>query len=208
LKLLLPNFKKNEKHHTALHYDLVPEFVTALRRRSAIAALAHEFLILTAARNGEVTDATWSEIDLAKKLWTVPYGRMKGGREHIVPLTVRALEILENVKCLAKSPDCHLFPGQRRAHGLSDMALEVLRRRMNYDGITTHGFRSSFRDWAGDKTSFPREVAEAVLAHAVGDKAEQAYRRGSALAKRRKLMETWTDYCGSFSAKTKLKPNS
>ena len=197
LKLLLPAVKKSTKHHAALPYAQVPKFVAALRQRPAVSALAHEFIILTAARTGEVIEMDWSEIDLKKRLWTVPAARMKAERDHVVPLSPRAIQILEAVKPLKKAGSSLVFPGPRRNRGLSDMAFEALRRRMKFTGITTHGFRSSFRDWAGDETDFAREVAEAALAHAIGDKAEQAYRRGSAIEKRRALMEAWAKYCSA-----------
>ncbi len=142
-------------------YDQVPTFIAALRDREALAALALEFLILTAAHTSEVRGALWSEIDPEAKLWTVPAERMKAGREHRVPLCDRALEILEGAAKLRVSE--HVFPGDRRNQPLSIMALEMLLRRMKVD-VTVHGFSSSFRDWAGETTHFPREVAEAALA--------------------------------------------
>jgi integrase len=165
-----------------------------LREREAMTALALEFLILTAARTNEVRGMTWSEVSRSEKLWTVPAMRMKSGREHEVPLSPRAIEILERVAGLANAPDEYVFQGKRRDQPLSNMGLEMLLRRMKV-GVTVHGFRSSFRDWTGDCTHFPREVAEAALAHAVGDKAEHAYRRKTALAKRKKLMNAWAAYC-------------
>ena len=145
------------------------------------------------------SSATWDEVDLKAKVWTVPAKRMKAGREHRVPLSARADEILEAAKPLACSPDGDgtptgpVFPGQGRGSKLSAMALAMLLRRMKVE-VTAHGFLSSFRDWSGEVTSFPREVAEAALAHKVGDAAERAYRRGDALEKRRKLMEAWSGY--------------
>ena len=190
---LLPRrHKLTRGHHAALPYDQVPTFVADLHERQALAALALEFLILTAGRSGEVRGALWSEIDLEAKLWTIPADRMKGGREHRVPLCDRATEILEQAGQLRVSDN--VFPGDRRDQPLSSMAFEMLLRRMKVD-VTAHGFRSSFRDWAGEATAFPREVAEAALAHQVGNAVELAYRRGDALAKRRELMTAWGRFC-------------
>jgi integrase len=174
-------------------YEDVAAFVGKLREREATAALALEFCVLTAARSGEVLGARWSEIDLDKKIWTVPANRMKPGRLHRVPLSARAVAILKNMAKL-KAGD-FVFPGHRRGKPLSNMAMEMMLRRMKIEDATVHGFRSSFRDWAGNVTTFPREVTETALSHVIGDKAEQAYRRSDALDKRRKLMEAWATYC-------------
>jgi integrase len=174
-------------------YEDVAAFVGKLRDREATAALALEFCILTAARSGEILGAQWAEIDLDKKIWTVPANRMKAGREHRVPLSARVVSILKQMAKL-KMGD-FVFPGQARGKPLSNMAMEMMLRRMKIDYATVHGFRSSFRDWAGNVSSFPREVTETALAHVIGDKAEQAYRRSDALEKRRKLMEAWASYC-------------
>jgi integrase len=147
-----------------LPYADIPAFVGRLREQTGAAALALELVILTAARSGEALGARWSEIDVVEKLWTVPPSRMKGNREHRVPLSDRALSVLAEA-CKARTDD-FVFPGQRLRRPLSGMAMEMLLRRMKADSATVHGFRSSFQDWAGDKTSFPREVAEAALAHA------------------------------------------
>ena len=136
--------------------------------------------------------ARWDEIDLDAKLWTVPAARMKAGREHRVPLTARALAILQTVEKVRTGE--HVFPGQRRGRPLSVMALAMVLRRLQLENVTVHGFRSAFRDWAGNETSFPREVAEAALAHTVGDMTERAYRRSDALEKRRKLMAAWAAF--------------
>jgi integrase len=174
-------------------YEDVAAFVGKLRAREATAALALEFCILTAARSGEVLGAKWAEIDLDKKVWTLPASRMKAGREHRVPLSARAVSIL---KQLAKSKmGDFVFPGQARGKSLSNMAMEMMLRRMKLNDATVHGFRSSLRDWAGNLSNFPREIVETALAHVIGDKAEQAYRRSDALDKRRKLMEAWAAYC-------------
>jgi integrase len=194
LSHLLPKRGKLTRgHHAAMAYQDVPAFVARLRQRDAMAALALEFCILTTTRSGEVLGARWSEINMAAKVWTVPAGRMKAAREHRIPLADCALAILEKLS-EARTGDL-VFSGQRAGKALSSMAMEMVLRRMRLDGVTVHGFRSAFRDWAGNETHFPREVAEAALAHVIGDKAEQAYRRGDALEKRRGLMEAWANYC-------------
>lgn len=192
---LLPKRKKLSRgHHAAMPYEDVPGFFADLRKRDGIATRALEFTILTAARSGETFGATWQEIDLEAALWVVPAERMKAGREHRVPLSPRAVEMLTELAELRTGPDAYVFPGQKQGRPLSVMAMDMLLRRMNID-FTVHGFRSSFRDWAGEETAFPREVAEAALAHVVGDETERAYRRGDALEKRRKLMLAWAHYC-------------
>ena len=192
-KLLPKRAKLTRGHHAALPYAEVPAFVGRLREQAGVAALALEFTILTAARSGESLGARWSEIDLEEKLWTVPPERMKGSREHRVPLSDMALAVLAHARKM--QTDDYVFPGQKRGRPLSGMSMEMLLRRTKTEGVTVHGFRSSFRDWAGDTTSFPREVAEAALAHAIGDETEAAYRRSDALSKRRKLMDAWAAYC-------------
>jgi integrase len=192
-KLLPKRAKLTRGHHAALPYAEIPTFVARLREQSGAAAVALEFTILTAARSGEALGARWPEIDLAEKLWTVPAARMKGSREHRVPLSDRARAVLAKARKL--QTDDYVFPGRKRGRPLSGMSMEMLLRRMKVESATVHGFRSSFRDWTGDNTSFPREVAEAALAHAIGDETEAAYRRSDALAKRRKLMDAWAAYC-------------
>lgn len=191
---LLPKRQKLTRgHHAAMPFSEVPSFIVELRKREAVAALALEFAILTAARSGEVRGATWSEIDMEAQVWTVPASRMKMGVEHRVPLSSRAVEILSEAKALSSGlPDAIVFPSTKGA-ALSDAAFDRLLKRMGGAaiGITPHGFRSSFRDWAGEVSTFPREVAEAALAHAVGDATERAYRRGDALDKRRGMMLAW-----------------
>ncbi len=191
--LLPKRGKLTRGHHAAMAYRDVPAFVAKLRGCDAIAAMALEFCILTATRSGEVYGARWSEIDMAAKVWTVPAGRMKAAREHRVPLSVRPLAILEKL-FEARTGD-FVFPSPRGQRPLSHVAMAKVMRRLEVDQATVHGFRSAFRDWAGNETHFPREVAEAALAHVVGDKAEQAYRRGDALEKRRALMAAWASYC-------------
>src|SRR5450631_1880495 len=191
---LLPRPSKLARgHHAAMPYEDVAAFIAKLRKREAASAMALELCILTAARSGEILGMRWSEIDLDKKIWTVPADRMKAGREHRVPLSPRAAAILRQLEKLKAGE--FVFPGQARSKPLSNMAMEMVLRRMKIENATVHGFRSSFRDWAGNVSSFPREVVETALAHVIGDKAEQAYRRSDALEKRRKLMEAWAAYC-------------
>jgi integrase len=173
-------------------YPDLPAFLETLRHRNAIAGLALEFGILTAARTGEVLGARWEEIDIDGQVWTVPGGRMKAGREHRVPLSGRALAII-GIMAAARIGD-FIFPGQKNGKPLSGMAMEMMLRRMKIENATVHGFRSSFRDWAGNETNFPRELAEQALAHVIGNKAEQAYRRLDALERRRLLMEEWGNF--------------
>jgi integrase len=174
-------------------FDDVPAFIGKLREREATAALALEFAILTAARSSEVLGARWAEIDVEEKVWTIPASRMKAGREHRVPLSTKVLAMLERLCVVRSGP--FVFPGQRHGNLLLPRALETVLHRMKVESATVHGFRSAFRDWCGETTSFPREIAEAALAHVAGDATERAYRRGDALQKRRKLMEAWAGFC-------------
>ncbi len=197
----LPKQPDRKQHHAALAYVEVPAFLATVREASATNAvgLALEFLVLTAARTSEVVGARWSEIDLEEAVWTIPGERMKAGRDHRVPLSVRCLEILKAARKLdAESP--YLFPGRGSTQPLSNMAMLMMLRRANSD-ITAHGFRSSFRDWASERTNFTRDVCEMALAHTVRDKTEAAYRRGDLLEKRRELMETWAQFAGARPAK-------
>lgn len=189
-------------HHKAMPYAAIPEFVGKLRDREAVAALALEFAILTAARSGEVIGATWAEVDLGKAIWTIPAGRMKAGKEHRVPLSPRAVEILKEVQSLNKNEraDAPPFPGNR-GNKLSGMAMSMLLRRMKIDA-TVHGFRSGFRDWSAECTGYAHEVCEMALAHVIGNKAEAAYRRGDLFEKRRRLMADWAAYCSGEGAAT------
>jgi integrase len=194
LDQLLPKRQRLTRgHHAAMSYDAVPTFVIDLQARPSTAALALEFAILTAARSGEVLGALWDEFDLDRAVWTVPAARMKAGREHRVPLSKRALAIVKTMH-EGRSGD-FVFPGQKPGKCLSVMALEMVLRRMKIDGVTVHGFRSAFRDWAAECTNFANEVCEAALAHVIENKAEAAYRRGDLFEKRRKLMEAWTAHC-------------
>jgi integrase len=189
------------EHHAALAFDEIPEFLAELRGRPGMAASALEFAIFTAARTGEALGATWGEIDLDAKVWTVPARRMKATREHRVPLSAAALAALEKVQPLAlmehgkPDPTAPVFPGPRRALPMSNMTMLMLLRRMKRDDLTTHGFRSTFSDWAAERSAYPREVVEMALAHAVENKVEAAYRRGDLFEKRRKLMQAWAGFC-------------
>ena len=182
-------------HHAAMSYVDVPAFMADLQTRQATAALALEFAILTAARSGEVLGARWEEVDLQRAAWTVPATRMKASREHQVPLSRRAIKILEAMHDIRNGD--FVFPGQRPGRPLSAMALEMVLRRMKIENATVHGFRSAFRDWAAERTNFTNEVCEAALAHVITNKAEAAYRRGDLFDKRRKLMDAWAAYCAT-----------
>ncbi len=188
------------EHHAALPFDDMPEFLAALRGREGMSARALEFAIFTAARTGEVLGARWGEIDLAAKVWVVSPGRMKAAREHRVPLSEAALAVLDGVRPLAlmrdgaADPAAPVFPGSRRALPLSSMVMLMLLRRMKRADLTAHGFRSTFSDWAAERTAYPREAVEMALAHAIGDKVEAAYRRGDLFDKRRQLMNAWARF--------------
>jgi integrase len=181
------------QHHAALPFAGLPSFMAELRERDGISPRALEFTILTIARTSEAIGAKWSEIDLKAGVWTVPAERMKAGKEHQVPLSKRAMEILNE---LPRERGGYVFPGAKAKSPLSNMAMLELLRGMRGGG-TVHGFRSSFRDWAGDRTHYPREVIEHALAHQIKDKSEASYRRSAALEKRRRLMEEWAKYCYS-----------
>jgi integrase len=200
---LLPARSKVQRveHHPALAYAEIGAFTAALRAQESTAARALEFAILTAARTSEVLGATWSEIDMAEKVWCVPGKRMKSGREHRVPLSGRAFEILGELRSAAAHGDLdeddYVFAGREPGRALSNMAFLMLLRRMGRGDLTAHGFRSTFRDWSAERTNFPHEVAEMALAHTVGDKVEAAYRRGDLFNKRRALAEAWSKYCST-----------
>jgi integrase len=198
LEKLLPARAKVRKveHHAAVPYPELPAFMASLRSQEGVAARALEFTIVTAARSGETLGARWSEIDLGAKVWIVPADRMKADREHRVPLSIGALTVLKAMQKVREGE--FVFAGSRRAM-LSNMAMAMLLRRMNRNE-TVHGFRSSFRDWVSERTNFPREVAEAALAHAIESKVEAAYRRGDLFEKRRKLMDAWGTFCTSAPA--------
>jgi integrase len=183
------------KHHAALAYDELPSFMAALRHQDGVAAMAVEFLILTVSRTGEVIGARWSEINLAKREWIIPGARMKAGKEHRVPLSDRAMEIVQTLS--AVNEGAFVFPGARGGRGLSATAMSALLMRMGRAEITVHGFRSTFSDWVSERTNFASQVREAALAHAVADKVEAAYRRGDLFDKRRQLAAAWERYCGA-----------
>jgi integrase len=191
------------KHHAALAYDAISEFVARLRKENGTAARALEFTILTAARTGEVLGATWNEIDLGARLWTVPGQRMKGGREHRIPLSDRAVEILKDMMPASASTPLTgglVFGGAKVSRPLSNMAFLMLLRRMDCTDATGHGFRSTFKDWAAERTNYPGEVSEMALAHTVSDKVGAAYRRGDLFEKRRRLMDKWEEFCSTPSS--------
>ncbi|MGK2912212.1 MAG: tyrosine-type recombinase/integrase [Sphingobium sp.] len=196
LELLLPRKPQiGPAHHAALPFDEISEFMKKLALRPASAARALELTILTAARSGETLGMTWGEIDWEAAIWTLPPERMKAGRMHQVPFNEASLRILTALRPSHPDAKEKVFAGK---HGkpLSNMAMSMLLRRMGYDGITVHGFRSTFRDWAGETTTFSREDVETALAHTVTSKTERAYRRGTALEKRRQIMTAWASFCG------------
>jgi integrase len=190
---------KRVKHHAAVPYKQIATFITKLRGRKGSSALAMEFMILTAARTGEVRGARWQEIDFTAKVWIISAGRMKAGKEHRVPLCERALEILNSIKS-NRNPDEFVFPGWKAGTGLSDGAMLALLRKMDVGRYTPHGFRSTFRDWAAEEAhQFSNETVELALAHTIRNLAEAAYRRGDQLERRRELMAAWSDYTDQHS---------
>lgn len=199
LRILLPHYSKarNVKHHAALPFEEILEFMPYLKSREAITARLLEFIILTAARSGEARNATFHEIDIKSKTWTIPKDRMKMGREHTVPLSERALEIVTDQAEFRPNDLIFANPNSGRAFDVN--ATRMLMKRMECGQFTTHGFRSTFRDWAGDKTMHQRETIEAALAHGIKNKVEAAYRRSSALEKRRMLMDDWAAFCGGVA---------
>jgi integrase len=203
LDQLLPGKRKVRRveHHAALPYREIGTLMGKLREERTIAALAVEFMILTATRRGETLGARWEEIDLDQRMWIIPAGRMKAGREHRVPLSTRAVAILNEMAEIRLNE--FVFPGTKQGRSLSRGTPERVLPRLNVD-VTSHGFRSSFRDWAAEMTNFPRDAAELALAHAVGNKVEAAYRRGDLLEKRRMLMEEWAAYCAREPASAKV----
>jgi integrase len=188
--MILPSRPKGSRpHYAALGYHDVPGFIGKLREKATVHAVCLEFIILAAARQGEAIGAKWDEFDMAAKVWVIPPSRMKSGVEHRIPLSSGAIAIVERMAAIRSSE--FIFPGLRRGRTLSPATL----RRLAPEGGTVHGFRSSFRDWCGETTNFPREVCEQALAHASGDQTERSYRRGDALEKRRALMEAWASFC-------------
>jgi integrase len=211
LQQLLPAKAKIRRveHHPALAWQEIGAFMAALRAQAGSAARALEFCILTAARSGEIRGATWAEIDFAAAVWTIPGERMKGGRDHRVPLSDAALAVLMGLlayhrerhgKHAVPAPDSLVFLGGRNGKRLSENAMLALLKRMGRDDITGHGFRSSFRDWCAEATAYPREIAEAALAHVNKDRVESAYLRGDHLEKRRRLMTDWSEVCARADA--------
>lgn len=196
LQNLLPKRSKVQKvkHFAALPYQEIGEFITQLKQQPGVAARGLEFAILTAARSGEVRGATWGEINIKEKLWTIPAERMKAEKEQEIPLSDAVVKLLKSLPRMEGSNQ--VFPAPRGG-ALSDMALSAVLKRMGHRDITVHGFRSSFRDWAGETTAYPREVIEHALAHQIKDKAEAAYARGTLLPKRRRLMADWSEYCST-----------
>ena len=195
LENLLPKRSKvrEVEHHAALSYSEMGAFMAKLSEQNGVAARALEFLILTAARTGEVIGARWDEIDLDGKVWAVPADRMKGRKAHRVPLSAPAAAVLKRMVEIRQ--DDFVFPGGKAKKPLSNMSMLALLHRMGRDDLTAHGFRSTFRDWAAEHTTCPAELAEMALAHTVGNKVEAAYRRGDMFKKRRELMDDWANYC-------------
>ncbi len=187
-----PSKVQNVEHHAALPYSEIGTFIITLHGQMGVAARCLEFTILTAARTGESIGATWDEIDLDMKVWNVPAIRMKAKKPHRVPLSEQALILLSQMQNMRFNDNEYVFPGSRK--GLSNMAMLQLLKRINRDDITPHGFRSTFRDWAAETTSFPNEVVEMALAHVIQNQAEAAYRRGDLFEKRANLMQVWADY--------------
>ncbi|MDI1363349.1 MAG: integrase arm-type DNA-binding domain-containing protein [bacterium] len=213
LQMILPakSRVRKVKHHAALDYEALPGFMADLRLQAGVGVLALRFAILTAARTGEVLGADWSEIDLERKVWTVPASRMKAGREHRVPLSDAALEILEHQREVwgvaearryrktvgeGQGPIGPVFTGLLAGKALSNMAMLAVLRRMGRSDLTSHGFRSTFRDWAAEVTHYPSELVEMALAHTIANKVEAAYRRGDLFEKRRGLMDDWAKASG------------
>jgi integrase len=205
-----PSKIRQVEHHAALPYAELAEFLTRLREQEGIAARALEFAILTAARTGEVIGARWSEINLREKTWTVPAARMKAHREHRVPLSPRALAILDEMQAARqdKADEAFVFPGRKSKTPLSNMAFLMLLRRMGRSDLTAHGFRATFKTWASERTSFQNEIVEASLAHVIGGKVEQAYLRGDLFEKRRRLMDAWARFCEQSNSAGKIIPIS
>lgn len=207
LDKLLPKKSKVHRieHFPALPYSKLPAFYEQLRANPNVSARAFEFLILTATRSGEVFGAVWPEFNLSKRIWTIPAERMKADREHRVPLSKPAMAILASMSDLRMSE--YVFPGGKKDKPLSNGALLALLKRMELTELTPHGFRSTFRDWAAEETTYSREVVEMALAHTIENKVEAAYRRGDLFEKRRQLASDWAEYCESFE-ETKPTANS
>lgn len=199
---VLPKIKAKPKHHKAMTWQDVPAFYADLKARDAMAAKALRVTCLTGSRSNEVLGMRWEEIDFEARLWTCPAERMKTGEEHRVPLTDEMLAVIEPLKAMKSD---FVFEGQKRNKPLSNMSMLMLLRRMGVEGVTVHGFRSTFRDWASDIANAPREVAEMSLSHRVGSEVERAYARSDLLEKRRVLMQQWSEYAvGSATKVQKL----
>lgn len=196
----LPKQRAKVRHHKAVPYSELPAFMGKLRKTESMGRLALEAVILTAARSGEVRLATWGELDFDASTWTIPAERMKAGREHVVPLSAPTVSLFERMKAHRRedTDGALVFPGVKRGKPLSDMTLTKAMRDMGREE-TPHGFRSTFRDWVAEQTTWPADLAEAALAHVVSDKTVAAYQRGSMLEKRRELMTAWADYCEGAS---------
>ena len=203
--LAKPSKISKVKHHAALPYIELGAFMVDLRKCAGVGARALEFAILTAARSGEVRGATWDEFDLAGRIWSIPAERMKAEKDHRVPLSDAVIALL---KALPNQDDSALvFPSSKAGVPLSDMTLTAVLRRMGRGAVTAHGFRSTFRDWTAETTSYPHEMAEMALAHSVGNKVEAAYRRGDMLEKRLRMMQEWATYCGAIhTSSAKITP--
>lgn len=197
--LSAPQKTKKVEHHPALPWREIGAFMQALRTMPGAAALATEFIILTNCRTSEAIEARWAEIDMGEKRWTIPASRMKAAKEHTIPLSDAALAVLQRLKAETKEGE-FVFPGGKKNTPLSNMACLALLKRMGRSDLTVHGFRSSFRDWAGEATAHPREVIEHAMSHQLKDKAEAAYQRGSLLERRRVLMADWANYCAQPAA--------
>lgn len=199
VKRALPRHKAVKSHHAALPYLAVPQFLRQLRKADCgeVVKLAFEFTILCASRTSETLNTTWNEVNFSAKTWTIPANRMKAGVEHRVPLSLRAIEILKKAKALSDGGP-HIFPGRRSSTPLSNMVFLMALRRMGRKDVTPHGFRSSFRDWAAERTNLPRAVCEAALAHTVRDKTEAAYHRTDLFDRRRELMDSWAQFATSM----------
>ncbi|MCJ8276303.1 MAG: tyrosine-type recombinase/integrase [Bdellovibrionales bacterium] len=203
LDAILPNKSglHKTKHFKAMPFQEIGEFMKELKEKDGVSYRALEFLVLTATRTNETLNAKWSEINFDNKTWTIPSSRMKSGQEHIVPLSRRALEILKDLERIQHNE--FIFPGKKQSKPLSDMTLLMILRREQLD-YTVHGFRSTFKDWASERTNFTREVSEMALAHTITNKVEAAYRRGKLLLKRRSLMKSWEEFCYSQSSENNI----
>jgi integrase len=193
--LLSKPAKRTVEHHPAMPWRELPAFMAKLRAVDGVVARALEFTVLCASRRNEAREATWGEIDLATATWTIPGKRMKGGKEHRVPLAPRAVTILREMHAIRQNE--FVFPAEKRAGAFDKETLRYLLRRLGHGDITVHGFRSSFRTWAGEATAFAHEVCEQALAHTISNAVERAYQRGDLFEKRRRLMEAWATFCGT-----------